>query len=100
MITIKDAEDAPQSDGERVSNARIFPRQSERTTDADTSHSRSEEDHTVNVPCIKDTYESNLNNLLRDHVEIFRKKLSAGPPTKLPPFKIELTPDAKPVEFR
>ena len=52
MTTIKDAEDAPLSDEERVSDARIIPRQSERTTDTETSQSLSDEAHTVRFPFI------------------------------------------------
>lgn len=33
-------------------------------------------------------------------MNIFRVSFSSGPPTKLPPLKIELTPDAKPVKVR
>lgn len=45
-------------------------------------------------------YESNLKGILRDHMVIFRTSFSAGPPAKLPPLKIELTPEAKPVKVR
>ena len=47
MTTIKDAEDAPLSHKERVSDARIIPRQSERNMDTETSQSLSNEVHTV-----------------------------------------------------
>ena len=33
-------------------------------------------------------------------MDTFRTSFSAGPPAKLPPLKIELTPDAKPVKVR
>ena len=43
---------------------------------------------------LADAYASNLKGILRDHMDIFRTSFSAGPPAKLPPLKIELTPDA------
>ena len=43
---------------------------------------------------LADAYESNLKSILRDHIDIFRASFSVGPPAKLPPLKIELTPDA------
>ena len=52
MTTINDADDAPLSDGERLSDARIIPRQSERTTDTETSQSLRDEAHTVSFPFI------------------------------------------------
>ena len=47
MTNIKYADDAPLSDGERVSDPRIIPRQSKRTSDNETSQSLSDEAHTV-----------------------------------------------------
>lgn len=41
-----------------------------------------------------------LAKLLSDHVDIFRTSFSSGPPARLPPLRIELTPDAKPVKVR
>lgn len=49
---------------------------------------------------LADVYESNLKGILHDHMDIFRTSFSAGPGAKLPPLKIELTPDAKPVKVR
>ena len=49
---------------------------------------------------LADVYESNLKGILRDHMDIFRTSFSAGPPAKLPPLKIELMPNAKPVRVR
>jgi len=49
---------------------------------------------------LADIYESNLRGILHAHLDIFRTSFSAGPPAKLPPLKIELMPDAKPVKVR
>lgn len=49
---------------------------------------------------LADTCESNLMDILRDHMKILRTLFSAGPPAKLLPLNIELTPDATPVEVR
>ena len=49
---------------------------------------------------LADVFESNLKGILRDHMDIFRTSFSAGPAAKLPPLKIDLTPDAKPVKVR
>lgn len=38
--------------------------------------------------------------IVSDRVYIFRCSSSSGPPARLPPLKIELTPDAKPVKVR
>ena len=52
MTNIKDADDAPLSQGERVSDARIISRQSERIMETETSQSLSDEDHTVIFPLL------------------------------------------------
>ena len=52
MTNIKEADDAPLSEGERVGDARIISRQSEITSDTETSQSLSDESHTVYFPCI------------------------------------------------
>lgn len=43
-------------------------------------------------------FESKLKSILLDLMDIFRAFFSAWPPANLPPLRIELTPDAKPVK--
>ena len=49
---------------------------------------------------LADVYQSNLKGVLRDHMDIFRTSFSSGPGAKLPPLKIELLPEAKPVKVK
>lgn len=41
-----------------------------------------------------------LQNTVLQHMDIFQVGLSAGPPAKLPPLKIELLPETRPVQDR
>ena len=52
VTTIKDADDTPLSQGERVSDARIIFPQSDRTSDTETLQSLSDEAHTASFPSI------------------------------------------------
>lgn len=41
-----------------------------------------------------------LSEILDEHLDVFRTAFSAGPPARLRPLKIDLTPDAVPVKVR
>lgn len=43
---------------------------------------------------------SALKKLVSDHTDIFRTSFSSGPPADIPPLKIDLVPEAKPVRVR
>lgn len=45
-------------------------------------------------------YQTQLKALLGDHMDVFRKGFSSGPPTDVSPLKIELTPGTRPVKVR
>lgn len=49
---------------------------------------------------LSDERHNELKKTVLDHMDIFRCSFSAGPPAKLPPLKIDLTADAKPVKVR
>lgn len=49
---------------------------------------------------LSDEYMPSLKIITSPHVNIFRVSFSAGPPAKIPPLKIDLTPNNFPVRFR
>lgn len=56
---------------------------------------KSAENNSLSEKQLKD-----LKTIVSGRIDIFRCSFSSGPPAKLPPLKIELTADAKPVKVR
>ena len=41
-----------------------------------------------------------IDEVIEEHIDLFRTSFSSGPPAKVRPLRIELTPDARPVKVR